>query len=168
MLTYKQLNKIQVLLSCWWHCRWPGTVIGAMATAQCMWYVLVLNRGRVLAALWILMAWPGALTPALKRKCHFDEIFITGRTGSCHFDNFQCGQWWKFHQNEDISVSVRTSVITMLNAGPVPQRTRNTINTSLLRQNDAVTSFWRNNDVFIALCVRWDEFNSLAPVRCGS
>ena len=44
---------------------------------------------------------------ALKRKCrHFDEILITGCTGSCHFDNFQCSQWWKFHQNEDISVSV--------------------------------------------------------------
>ena len=43
----------------------------------------------------------------LKRKCrHFDEILITGCTGSCHFDNFQCSQWWKFHQNEDISVSV--------------------------------------------------------------
>ena len=45
---------------------------------------------------------------ALKRKCrHFDEILIIGCTGSCHFDNFQCSQWWKFHQNEDISVSVR-------------------------------------------------------------
>ena len=44
---------------------------------------------------------------SLKRKCrHFDEIFITGCTGSCQFDNFQCSQWWKFHQNEDISVSV--------------------------------------------------------------
>ena len=49
---------------------------------------------------------PG-LAMSLKRKCrHFDEIFITGCTGSCHFDNFQCSQWWKFHQNEDISVSV--------------------------------------------------------------
>ena len=46
-------------------------------------------------------------TVTLKRKCrHFDEILITGCTGSCHFDNFQCSQWWKFHQNEDISVSV--------------------------------------------------------------
>ena len=46
----------------------------------------------------------------LKRKCrHFDEILITGCTGSCHFDNFQCSQWWKFHQNEDISVSVSKS-----------------------------------------------------------
>ena len=34
------------------------------------------------------------------------SIFITGCTGSCHFDNFQCSQWWKFHQNEDIAVSV--------------------------------------------------------------
>ena len=30
---------------------------------------------------------------------HFDAIFITGCTGSCHFDNFQCSQWWKFHRN---------------------------------------------------------------------
>ena len=43
----------------------------------------------------------------LKRKCrHFDEILITGCTGSCHFDNFQCSQWLKFRQNEDIFVSV--------------------------------------------------------------
>ena len=49
----------------------------------------------------------GRVTHTLKRKCrHFDEILITGCTGSCHFDNFQCSQWWKFHQNEDISVSV--------------------------------------------------------------
>ena len=57
----------------------------------------------------------------LKRKCrHFDEIFITGCTGSCHFDNFQCSQWWKFHQNEDISVSVNdllsTSCLNSLSA----------------------------------------------------
>ena len=32
--------------------------------------------------------------------------FITGCTGSCHIDNFQCSQWWTFHQNEDFSVSV--------------------------------------------------------------
>ena len=44
---------------------------------------------------------------ALKRKClHFDEIFITGCTESCQNDNFQCSQWWKFRQNDDISVSV--------------------------------------------------------------
>ena len=43
----------------------------------------------------------------LKRKCHhFDEIFITGGTESCQNDNFQCRQWRKFRQNDDISVSV--------------------------------------------------------------
>ena len=44
---------------------------------------------------------------SLKWKCRpFDEIVITGCTGSCHFDNFQCSQWWKFRQNDDISVSM--------------------------------------------------------------
>ena len=43
----------------------------------------------------------------LKRKCcHFDEILITDCTESFHFDNFRCSQWWKFRQNDDISVSV--------------------------------------------------------------
>ena len=46
----------------------------------------------------------------LKRKCHhFDEIFITGCTESCQNDNFQCSQWRKFRQNDDISVSVNDS-----------------------------------------------------------
>ena len=42
----------------------------------------------------------------LKPKCHFDEIFIIGCIGSCHFDKFKCSQWEKFLQSEDISVSV--------------------------------------------------------------
>ena len=41
----------------------------------------------------------------LKRKYHFDQIFVTGCTGSCRFDNFQCSQWQKSGQ-KDISVSV--------------------------------------------------------------
>ena len=42
---------------------------------------------------------------SLKRKCcHFDEILITDCTESCHFDNFRCNQWWKFRQNDDISL----------------------------------------------------------------
>ena len=44
----------------------------------------------------------------LKWKCHFDEIFITGCTRSCQNDNFWCSQWWKFHQNENISISLYT------------------------------------------------------------
>ena len=47
---------------------------------------------------------------SLKRKCrHFDEILITGCTGSCQNDNFQCSQWLKFRQNDDIFVSVLDS-----------------------------------------------------------
>ena len=42
----------------------------------------------------------------LKWKCHFDEFFITGCTGSCHFDNFQCSQWWKFHQYDNIFIGL--------------------------------------------------------------
>ena len=46
---------------------------------------------------------------SLKQKCrHFDEIFITGCTESCQNDNFRCSQWLKFHQNDNISVSVIT------------------------------------------------------------
>ena len=56
---------------------------------------------------------------SLKRKCrHFDEIFITGCTGSCHVDNFQCSQWWKFPQNEDVSVWVFTLQIISQNKQP--------------------------------------------------
>ena len=38
--------------------------------------------------------------------CHFDEIVITGCTGSCENDNFECNQWWNFHQNDDKSILV--------------------------------------------------------------
>ena len=49
----------------------------------------------------------GGYWSSLKRKCNnFDEIFITGCTGSCYFDNFQCSQWWKFHLNDNKSPSV--------------------------------------------------------------
>ena len=56
--------------------------------------------------------WPYALHGwSLKRKCfHFDEILTTGRTGSCQNENFQCSQWWKFRQNDDIFVSVVASL----------------------------------------------------------
>ena len=48
-----------------------------------------------------------AIEAELKRKClHFDGIFITGCTESCQNDNFRCSQWWRFHQNDHIFVSV--------------------------------------------------------------
>ena len=47
----------------------------------------------------------------LKQKFgHFDKISIIGCTGSCHFDNFHCSQWWEFHQNEDISASAKKKI----------------------------------------------------------
>ena len=59
--------------------------------------------------------WPTGDMPCrilMKRKCrHFDEIFITGCTKSCQNDNFRCSQWWKFHQNDNISVSVTQTLI---------------------------------------------------------
>ena len=39
------------------------------------------------------------------RILYFDEIFITGCSGSCYFDNFRYSQLWKFRQN-DIFVSM--------------------------------------------------------------
>ena len=33
-------------------------------------------------------------------------IFITGCTWRCQNDNFECSQWWKCCQNDEISVSV--------------------------------------------------------------
>ena len=57
-----------------------------------------------------VIAW--AIRQSLKRKClHFGEIFITGCTGSCQNDNFQCSQWLKFRQNDDIFVSVMLTMI---------------------------------------------------------
>ena len=44
---------------------------------------------------------------SLKYKCCYcGGIFIPGWMGSCHFDNFSCYLWLKFHQQEFISISV--------------------------------------------------------------
>ena len=43
-----------------------------------------------------------------------------------------------------------------------PGDTRRKI-TSLLRQNDVATSFWRNNDAIIASCVRWVDTDYRVP-----
>ena len=59
-----------------------------------------------------------------KRKClHFDEILIIGCTGSCQNDNFQCSQWWKFSQNDDIYVSVYIIVTGCIESGQTSFRT---------------------------------------------
>ena len=38
---------------------------------------------------------------------HFDAIFVTGCTESCHNDNFQCSQWRKFHQEKSTNRTSR-------------------------------------------------------------
>ena len=43
---------------------------------------------------------------SLKNIVILVEIFITGCTGSCRFDNSQCKKWRKFRKRCDISVSV--------------------------------------------------------------
>ena len=55
--------------------------------------------------------------PSLKWKYgHFGEIFVTGYSGSCHFDNFR--QWRKFHQNDSIIVEQWTVNLTLNVRGP--------------------------------------------------
>ena len=44
---------------------------------------------------------------------------------------------------------------TIFNLTALTQWTHDVIITSSLRQNDVATSFWRNNDVIIILCVCW-------------
>ena len=79
-------------------------------------------------------------TITLKRKCrHFDEIFITGCTESCQNDNFQCSQWWKFHQNDDIFVSVNANLwcfFAVSRQKPVEQ----TLDWPIIR--DTITVIW--------------------------
>ena len=63
-----------------------------------------------------LSFWQLSVQPVIKFL--FDEILITDCTESCHFDNFRCSQWWRFRQNDDISVSV--SFITHWHVGSCP------------------------------------------------
>ena len=73
---------------------------------QTFWWSSYDNHNYILLTMHMAMS--------LKQEClHFDEIFITGCTGSCQNDNFQSSQWWKFRQNDDIFVSVMSS------SGPV-------------------------------------------------
>ena len=53
------------------------------------------------------------------KYCHFDEIFITGCTGSCQNDNFQCSQCWKFHQNDYIFLGNVSDLLNRILVGQV-------------------------------------------------
>ena len=41
---------------------------------------------------------------------HIDEYFITGYTCSCHYENFRCGQWQNYRQ-DDMTVSVNNVLL---------------------------------------------------------
>ena len=58
---------------------------------------------------------------ALKRKCHFDKIIVTGCTGSCQIDNFRCCQWRKFCQNDNNAFPFHRSQIRGLRAGRIQE-----------------------------------------------
>ena len=82
---------------------WPPTRLGQV-DRHILWNMGNQDMGWVF---WEILPDIWKFIMILKCKCcHFDEIFITGCTGSCHFDNFRCSQWWKFHQNDNISVTV--------------------------------------------------------------
>ena len=101
----------------------------------------------------------------LKRKCrHFDEIFITGCTGSCHFDNFQCSQWWKFHQNEDISVSV-TRNNCVIDTGCIRAKMTNTNSRIEISQNIISKITVATVGIIIKMIISKPVFTSLTNIR---
>ena len=57
---------------------------------------------KILCTIWMInmYATSKSVSIPLKRKNNFDEVFITGCTRGCHFHNFRCKQWLKFHQND--------------------------------------------------------------------
>ena len=54
-----------------------------------------------------------------------------------------------------VTISLNCDVISLSETGPRWQWTRDIIVMSLLHENGGATSFWRNDDVIIALCVRY-------------
>ena len=55
----------------------------------------------------VMDVWFSLETYAMKtRYCSYDEFWtFVVLCFRCNFDNFRCIQWWKFRQNDDISVS---------------------------------------------------------------
>ena len=67
--------------------------------------------------------------------------------------SYHCSRLWTRAKWYLIDVSFK---LRWENCSWKSQRTHDVIITSLLRQNDVTTSFWRNNDVIIMSCIRWE------------
>ena len=78
---------------------------------------------------------------------HFDEIFITGCARSCQNDNFWCSQWWKFHQNDHISVSMRVFKQGFVEPTLLPP------NCPCLTGPESIVTHWRTDSQEVA----WDS-----------
>ena len=112
-----------------------GESIGEALLVLCQWNPLVRPYW------WGMHYWPLWRESTLKRKClHFDEIFNTGCTGSCQNDNFQCSQWLKFCQNDDIFVSVHQSLLFAV------------IKSLLLAWTNCSTNRWAASDLQCCSC----------------
>ena len=83
--------------------------------AYAIWHYTWENNSYNYCMCWVCLLVTDVLVPILKQKHHFDEIFITGCTGSCHIDNFQpmmkMSSKWHFCFNV---FGVRTSVPSLL------------------------------------------------------
>ena len=127
------------------------------------------------------------ITIVLTRMHHFNNTrsFLTDRSWSQPPTISHTVVWWtvvvtdvlftirsKFGSYVTITSKQRRDVILTKAMGcnflsvltDITQRTHNTIITSLLHQNNIATSFWRNNDVIIASCVRWEDILGTEPL----
>ena len=63
----------------------------------------------------LIVIWLGRHTTTLKRKFrYFNELFVTGWTESYQINKFHLSQWWNFHLNDNISVSVNRPHMVLL------------------------------------------------------
>ena len=111
---------VSPLLTHWRHCSLVlsyrfviGVYIPRMRDTVCVSFVCVLVLNWLILRVCFIIT-SAEIGHSLKRKCHFHEIFVTGRTESCHNDNFQCSLWRNFHQNGNISVSMFVQLLQCL------------------------------------------------------
>ena len=108
----------------------------------------------------------------ITEKTDFHEILIIG--GTCWTIKFIIKEFWVtplsiglIHWRR-LTDECSSEQVIIGYSNVTTQRTHDVIITSLLRQNDVARSFWRNGDVIITSCVRWDTFDGLVQGRRNS